>query len=279
MALNDNDGGGKLDKFHLFTKLPTELQLLVWKFYREGQPVLYHHMSLTRRGRVYSARDMQKGELVTTTAQSANQHDADGQALDPAEYKIRFVNGVIMKSARLDVVSSAGYYPLGETWKSPAETWVNFEKDVFFLDSSYDKPGQLRFLFRFFNRETPMDIPDDHWAHRIRQLAIYVDERHSSLADFDRRAFGQLRGLRRVWLVVCRSFWRGSGELVDINIVMASLEQSASYDVSTYRKNVIEDRRRIASGIRDELRQIFQTAKRRGVVIDIVCEGHMIRDF
>ncbi|KAI0153020.1 hypothetical protein GGR57DRAFT_513266 [Xylariaceae sp. FL1272] len=286
MPQNNNDDAGKLDKFHFFPELSPELQLLVWKLYREDQPVLYHFMSVTGQGRVYGARDPEKNELVTTTAQSANQDDEDGQALDPAEYKIRFVNKVKM-GINLDQYVHPSHLGHNLTWlaglvdeiatktgqwKSTATTWVNFEKDIFFLSSTYHKPGQLRFLFQHYSKEDPEDIPGDSWAHRIRQLAMYFCD-DSSLTDFDRHALGQLRGLRKVYLVINRNTWDTLNiTLKSIDDSMAKYQQHAKQPIS-HKANRLIQRWTKARAIRDELRQIFQTANRCGIVIDIVSEG------
>ncbi|KAI0538342.1 hypothetical protein GGR58DRAFT_468628 [Xylaria digitata] len=81
-----------------------------------------------------------------------------------------------------------------------AHTWADFGKDVFIFGSGLRWPGQHRFLYHM-NPKVPQ-IEDDHWAHGIRNLGMYVPKMDSSLCGLDRRTFLQLRGLRKVFLVI-----------------------------------------------------------------------------
>ncbi|TGJ79681.1 hypothetical protein E0Z10_g9076 [Xylaria hypoxylon] len=206
------EGQRKLDEFHLFTKLPTELQLMIWKCWREDQPVIFHYLLLSSHmGRYYVALDTERDRVAQMTARSADPGIDDGMPLDPFEHKIRFANTVSTpnRPGWDDIIPGSmerwGFARTCYDFKLrpvPVHTWVNFHKDIFFLGSDYKFPGQLRFLFSGINRVRLQDIQDDHWAHHIRQLAMYVSKEHPSLCEFDRAAFLQLKSLRKVFLIV-----------------------------------------------------------------------------
>ncbi|KAI2628308.1 hypothetical protein GGS21DRAFT_492628 [Xylaria nigripes] len=201
----------KLNKFHLFTKLPKEIQLMIWRFWEENHSPIYHYLILCARGRCYAAIDSEEGRPLLSTARSASMMLDDGTPLNPFEHKIRFANRVMgnitesfMINNLISLASTKTPNQLDTDYRATStsfSTWVNFDRDVFFLGSNYRYPGQLRFLFSGIGTRSPSALKDDHWAHRIQQLALYVSE-NDHLSDLDRKTLPQLKGLRKVLLVI-----------------------------------------------------------------------------
>ncbi|KAI8628379.1 hypothetical protein F5Y19DRAFT_486056 [Xylariaceae sp. FL1651] len=281
----------KLDKFHLFTELPLELQLLVWKFWREGRPVIHHYLFVSPKGRCYAALDTKRDKFIHTTTQCAKTEVRHGTSLNPMEYKIRFTNSVWMITDYqcvdflVNMVCNAReFWPYfwGEGEKGTLYTWVNFEKDIFFVGSNYRWPGQLRFLFYRIGGKLPQAIKDDHWALRIQQLAMYVSDK-DSLCELDRRAFSQLKHLRKVFLIVHKACysqlediemlrnWRG---LVDLDTIIRKLVAVASSPRSIQMINHIRQEKANAEAIRAQILHICREGNRGHIVrVELVAEG------
>ncbi|KAK8110242.1 uncharacterized protein PG998_006699 [Apiospora kogelbergensis] len=165
----------RLTRFHLFTKLPIELQLIIWSFWREDQPVLRHYMVLTRHTRAYAALDFIAGKFVPTAAHSTDSTKDD--PLDPMEFKIRFSNSVLTTKGSYDDPLSVILNPSSDvpsdsrevfTRLSPAFAWVNFEKDIFCIENlGHRFGGRFRFLSPNIGAKVPKPLAADHWASRI----------------------------------------------------------------------------------------------------------------
>ncbi|KAK8035527.1 hypothetical protein PG993_010522 [Apiospora rasikravindrae] len=169
-----------LDHFHLFTKLPPELRLMVWSMWRQDEPVLRHYMSLFHDTRFYAALDPAAKEFVRTSARSADSDQDD--PLDPMEYKIRFPN-------QIQTIWGKQEHPLSVTFQSqlfhrkggyrnlkPAFAWVNFEKDIFSIENvDHRLGGRFRFLLHHIGAKVPKPLAPDHWASRIQTLALQTE--------------------------------------------------------------------------------------------------------
>ncbi|KAI1260567.1 hypothetical protein F5Y18DRAFT_441765 [Xylariaceae sp. FL1019] len=206
----------ELTEFHFYPKLPMEIKLMIWAFYRQDQSPIWHFMFLTPEGRIYAAQDVETSCIVESTAHSAAADSKKGSIpVDPEEYDIRLTNcSKVAASATyfgglLDMImnptSRARYYynPVLD-WhpKQPTHSWANFGRDVFIFGSGYRHPGQLRFLFDYIGHVAPKDLAEDHWARRIQVLAMFVSLHDGLfLSDLDRRAFTQLNALRKVVLI------------------------------------------------------------------------------
>ncbi|KAI0420517.1 hypothetical protein F5X98DRAFT_371930 [Xylaria grammica] len=216
----------KPDEFHLFRELPPELQRMIWEFWQDDQPAVYHYLFLASSHRHYVAVDSTRSRLVESTAQTADPNVDDGEPLSPFEWKITLNHRISTAVSSLAPESSVripwkrsplapwGFYGgIGdfrlEPRRSPVHTWMNFHKDVFFLGSNYGLPGQLRFFCDPIDAPVPR-LNDNHWSRRIRQLAIYArapdyrrrNDSNGRLSNLDRYVLTQLGGLRRVFIVV-----------------------------------------------------------------------------
>ncbi|KAI3325465.1 hypothetical protein HD806DRAFT_552741 [Xylariaceae sp. AK1471] len=266
-------GPEKLKEFHLFTALPIELQLMIWAYWRSDQPVIHHYMFMGRYRRFYAAYDADQKTLLETTAKSADPGLFEGAPLDPMEYKIRFTNTVAtalrfsdMNTRRINQQSARLQL------KRPAHTWVNFEKDVFFFRNvGYRFPGELKFLFYRIGVKMPKDIKDDHWAHNIRQLAIYTFENEDSLCELDCRAFSQLRGLRKVFIAVKHA---GSGDML-ATFAPHYDERRGFVDFDEFFKHfgtISFPRKVSAEKIRAQLVGIFEQSGRKDIVVRLMVD-------
>ncbi|KAK7954715.1 hypothetical protein PG988_015409 [Apiospora saccharicola] len=169
-----------LDHFHLFPKLAIELQLMIWSFWRQDQPILRHYMSLFHDTRFYAAFDPSTKTFVRTTARSADSEEDD--PLDPMEHKIRFTNQIQtvvgQQKSVLSVVlrSHSRYDEVGYQHLKPAFAWVNFEKDFFNIENiNHRVDGRFRFLMHNIGAKIPKPLAPDHWASRIQTLTMRTE--------------------------------------------------------------------------------------------------------
>ncbi|KAI1125138.1 hypothetical protein F5Y10DRAFT_268380 [Nemania abortiva] len=258
--------------FHLFTALPMELQLIIWEFWMEHQPVIYHYLLLTPKGRCYAALDTDTGRLVNTTGKGLEPDINDDVPLDPAKCKIRFT-GKVMTTTRARVIQDILYIQYCPRYRSrphPVHTWVDFKRDVFFLLSTYRFSGQLRFLFNGIGAYLPADIKDDHWPHRIQQLAIYLHSIMDPLDDLDRDAFSQLKGLQKVFLIV-----RHESEIYGpmnkhLSSGLVDLDEYLKFRVPKHP--ITDDIKPTATKARDQLLRLFQEVNRSHITVELVVD-------
>ncbi|KAI0404889.1 hypothetical protein F4802DRAFT_615287 [Xylaria palmicola] len=283
--MRSKEHNGRLDKFHLFTALPTELQLIIWDFWRENRPVFYHYLFLAPEGRYYSAVNMTSRKTVHTTAQTANPTIDNGLPLDPFECKITFTNRIKRFSMPLNIPAQcllrywngAGTRDLHfKPRRGSRDTWVSFERDTFIVHSTHRLPGKLRFLFNNIGSEAPKDIQHDAWPQGIRRLAMYVFQ-GDSLCELDRRAFSQLKSLRSVWLLVhlsdselgesvSLSFKIGHhlGTIKDMKDIVIEV-QGPGDDFDPIYPALLD-----AQDMRTQLVRLFEEDKRRGIDVRVM---------
>jgi hypothetical protein len=214
-------------QFHLFTKLPGEIQALIWKFAREDQPVLRHYMLLARGGRrEYATVDLKTRQLASPVARSA-QYNRDIPA-EPALSKIHFPKGVrwVRRTRHPGSKSEDTVHPRASA------AWVDFNRDIFFIaNSEFDRPGQMRFLLGDAKRKTKT-ISAQHWAKRIQRLSLdvyaytgppsndgemptHIRNREIKLDELDLRILPELDSLKVLFLVVKMRFtyWAGDRKI------------------------------------------------------------------
>ncbi|KAL7619932.1 hypothetical protein AAE478_010479 [Parahypoxylon ruwenzoriense] len=188
-----------LDRFHLFPRLPAELQLMIWSFWRESQPAIRHYMIVNKKDqRCYGAYDLSLGDFDTRLSKSAELKGND--TVDPMEVKIRLTGTVKKIDCRWELLRHIRFQYRMPLIISRPYVQVNFEKDIFFCYSRSKRPGQLRALFPRIDTWIPKQIDDNNWCLRIRQLAIWLPK-SLSLDRADRAALSQLRALKTIFLI------------------------------------------------------------------------------
>ncbi|KAI1854743.1 hypothetical protein JX265_002380 [Neoarthrinium moseri] len=212
-------------ELHNFPRLPKEIQLLIWDFWRQHAPIIRHYFVLHLSGRAYAAFNCETKNWVQTASRTAEPSHDD--PLDPMEHKILFTNAINValpgtlspapvswahESAHGSVYSHihqilSGHYffDRGNTLR-PAHASVNFRKDVFFIDNiGYRLPGRMRFLFHRIGARRPRWV-ENHWAAKIEKLAFYVNgsqqsELNGFWGEIDIEALANMRLLKKVYLV------------------------------------------------------------------------------
>ncbi|RYP18445.1 hypothetical protein DL765_003957 [Monosporascus sp. GIB2] len=150
--------------------------------------------------RFYGALDTTVGRFMTDSPVARTAERGVDDPPDPLVSKIRFTNRVF-KIAHNSTFNATlnGIPPLASNIY-PAYAWVDFERDIFFIDGRHRFPGLLRVLFHGINRRMPPQLDDDHWSRRIRQLAIRVSK-SDSLEELDKSALAHMRTLKTVFLL------------------------------------------------------------------------------
>ncbi|KAI0886919.1 uncharacterized protein GGS22DRAFT_199242 [Annulohypoxylon maeteangense] len=109
--------------FQFFTRLPTELQLMIWDFWREQKGVVRHFIIYRTEGPCYGAYDVNLRRFITEEG-----------SVDPMNVKINLKvskHPVRRFNEWQTMDRSFGRRPPSVKTKS-SFAWVNFEKDVFF---------------------------------------------------------------------------------------------------------------------------------------------------
>ncbi|KAI5863630.1 hypothetical protein GGS23DRAFT_564674 [Durotheca rogersii] len=152
-----------LDRFHLFSKLPMELQLMIWDLWRASQPIIRHYMFTDSDGkRRYAAYDMSKGAMATRAFLDPRPLLTPGEAVDPMDIKIRLTGEVASADSWYELRNvSYDYNVIGRPLRSPFAR-VNFHKDFFFFHSWSEMPGHLRFMYPRINSQAPKQLDDGH---------------------------------------------------------------------------------------------------------------------
>ncbi|KAI1503990.1 hypothetical protein F5X99DRAFT_373158 [Biscogniauxia marginata] len=266
-----------LREFHLFPKLPIELQLMVWEFWRPDQPSIRHYFFLEALGRSYAAVDMQTNRAVLM----------DESPLDPMKYKICFTNKVATIADR-DTITSIIKGSISKGMRaSPSYTWVDFEKDVFFVhNTTYKLSGHLRFIYRQMGERSPHVIENNHWSIKIQQLALLVSVDTEDLADLDRYTFSHLSALKTVYLV-CKpggyfnpDFFVGNRlaryGFKDLDLVVNQRSANDQYYWAQYSWTTVAREVIAARSLRDKLREVFDRNGQGEVKIEIVCDRSLL---
>ncbi|KAI1497234.1 hypothetical protein F5X99DRAFT_413325 [Biscogniauxia marginata] len=206
-------------EFHLFSKLPVEIQHVIWSFYNETQPIIRHCFSIRpkgrkRSGRAYAAFDEENRLFV----------DRTGKQKDDAEFlnrqKIKLVGKVLVldESSQLPADTSAlpAIYQGRTVPLSPAYIWVNFDHDIFYFGRSRYGIGRrphvhytedwFRFLSNPIDAKIPPILDDGHWIFQVRKLALNVPPASLPMPQSDMDILSRAKRLRKLFIVAGRAF-------------------------------------------------------------------------
>ncbi|CAJ2508972.1 Uu.00g139980.m01.CDS01 [Anthostomella pinea] len=205
-------------EFHLFPRLPPEIQLIIWAIWREDQPVMRQYCFMEREGRCYAALDMEKLQFVKTAGGSIDLRTGESAPLDPMEHQICFTNNISTVTVPEDILRMFRNPRIEQNRRilSPAYTWVNFQRHTFFVHNAhYRLPGRLRFLFHNIGAKIPQEIKSDHWSKRIQKLAVFATAESNTLNDLDKAALLQLTGMKTVFIILPMHHYNNWRQLKD----------------------------------------------------------------
>ncbi|KAI1412846.1 hypothetical protein F5Y13DRAFT_199707 [Hypoxylon sp. FL1857] len=150
-----------LDHFHLFLRLPVELQLMIWAFARENRLVIRHAVFYGPTQRDHGARNAESGEFITASIIKNIAKEGPNDILDTSKPKTLF------RSLTKKIKS----------WDKhifQASTSVSFDKDIFsiFLPpvDTYLSSGYL-----FDSIHGGGEIPKwkENWWCYVQQLEVW----------------------------------------------------------------------------------------------------------
>ncbi|KAI0007456.1 hypothetical protein F4779DRAFT_642984 [Xylariaceae sp. FL0662B] len=164
-------------KFQYFPRLPVELQLMIWEFYRK-QAGIRHYMGVnTKNERLYAAMDTEGNRFVNTYA-TINAPETRWPRSHPAageeSQKIRLIGRHFVPDPG-DEAKSLVTARHTELWNQRQALFlrIHFDKDLVFLDGgggSWDRP-----LSNLNGRE--WNLLNSRWFFEVRHLAIQVPQR------------------------------------------------------------------------------------------------------
>ncbi|KAI0012502.1 hypothetical protein F4779DRAFT_614474 [Xylariaceae sp. FL0662B] len=168
-------------QFHLFTRLPLELQLLIWDFYSASQPVVRHCFGvssyivspITRRyNSEYVAFDEETRVFIDQSA------DPDADCDIYPRRKLSLGPVCHMMDTRLPPYTATGFSAVSPgiqfTHVPRAHAWANLDRDIFFFFTC--PPVPLPF-------PDPRDslFVDAPWIGDVRRLALAAPRRYLRL--------------------------------------------------------------------------------------------------
>ncbi|KAI2627794.1 hypothetical protein GGR54DRAFT_432372 [Hypoxylon sp. NC1633] len=191
--------------FPQFTKLPPEIQLVVWGFHRD-RLARRHCFLIGICHRVYEAFDPEKGKTVRNVLP---RHD-DAKSRGPYNSKIRFTGRVEIVFGK-DPVADAGkwYMHKNTRYINAPRVSADLDYDLFYFHHFPYHGGYLsdpigewfRFLRKPINREDSR-LPANHWITDVRYLALSVPRADCRASEWDLQVLERLKVLKAVWLVI-----------------------------------------------------------------------------
>ncbi|KAI5863747.1 hypothetical protein GGS23DRAFT_512322 [Durotheca rogersii] len=184
-----------------FTKLPLELQFLVWDYYRDSLPVIRHCFSISSEGRrIYATYD--EGSLLIVDRHVSQKDDSSSYL--PYMTKIRFTGHILAPR------SYGAGFPSDDASVSLRQVFIcaDLERDVFHFNYRGRPVHGLDEWFCFLRnpirRHPPPELPRDHWISQVRNLTLTHPRTGTlTLSDWDRHVLSRMRRLRTVHLSVC----------------------------------------------------------------------------
>ncbi|KAI1869747.1 uncharacterized protein JN550_005728 [Neoarthrinium moseri] len=223
-------------QFHLFGRLPRELQLMIWEEARPSHRHLfyldraYDHRLVNVGCRIYTCLETKTDTVVQRTA--GHKAPALADRIDVADWfdsdKVRLTGRIMAVNDSEDDRTRYNLHKVYsgdltdiediEDWHVlkpepyPTSVYMNFERDVFAFKSN--DLCLLDFLKTNYKRNQQAPLPDGHWFFKVQKLAFPLVMNWDSLpfylqppqTMFDVETLGRARELKIVYLVVARSW-------------------------------------------------------------------------
>ncbi|KAI1259317.1 hypothetical protein F5Y18DRAFT_410577 [Xylariaceae sp. FL1019] len=249
-------------QFHFFTRLPSELQMLIWKFHNANEPVVRHCFGLYKEGAVqemtYAAFDEEtRLFLDLTTAFTHHQLGSPVRAVVPLPAAV-----AVRSDLQPPYTAGKDYLALykgtyyckrrGDIDRPATHTLINFEKDILYFENNQRDSSGQSYLFDLIAHGLAPALPlasshsqhdePSHWIFSARKIAFKLEGISEAMIDKHINLLRSFRRLREVLLVHCQ--WKGidqafksvkifdvpdnSHGLIDVSRFLARKHQTAS---------------------------------------------------
>ncbi|KAK7917621.1 hypothetical protein PG985_011229 [Apiospora marii] len=208
----------QLTQFHLFTKLPPELQNMIWaKYDDEVDPVIWHEFSYARcslrRSRRHTIGNTTPDSLEDVQSYRVRRPDDDSRPDD--EHKKKSISRTLAPLTGVDLplhprvrIDARGEPQCGDGRRpGPARFRARLDRDVFYFTHSGPAPKNfLGFLSPCAAGQDPPPLADDHWFFQTRKLAIGPSI--LKLGPFDQDTLRRHQGLTDIWVVASADLYK-----------------------------------------------------------------------
>ncbi len=189
--------------FHLFNKLPREIQDMIWKLHREHRGIRHYLTESPQTTRHYAAIDIETNlfarTLLTKRTASIFWDENDRPTKGESDAKIRLI-GVNSVSEPGDFAKSVATANYPTTWRKVSQPHIriNYKTDVVVLEGVF---VCLRPVFSL-QHALPIGLMDlvGHWLANVHFLAVNV----ASCRMGVERGIAALPALEHLYLVVYR---------------------------------------------------------------------------
>ncbi|CAJ2509313.1 Uu.00g143390.m01.CDS01 [Anthostomella pinea] len=193
-------------EFHYFPRLPVELQLMIWGFYR-GSKAIRHSFSIKNGQRVYAAFDEEKGKIVSIRAKRGD------SSIVPGVQNIRLTGKVCFETrdwAIKTLWKPASWVEHERRDTSAAGVLADFEHDVFYSDlisfirRSRNPPGWFRFVRNPISQSNLTKLKGDRWVLKVEKLALPLwchGPSPDQADEFDMKVLTRMTSLKTVMFV------------------------------------------------------------------------------
>ncbi|KAI1372137.1 hypothetical protein F4677DRAFT_463599 [Hypoxylon crocopeplum] len=186
-------------------KLPVELQLMVWDFYRYTQPPRRHCFSVDGKGhRVYAAINCKTKKIIDNSADRGDGHESP--ILNETRIRLTGLVQVEMNSECINTIFNTNSRRK-RLAKSSSFVYVDLHYDVFCFNNckypTLSEPEWFCFLYNPINRMPRPLVPSDHWIFRVRKIALAASKPTYKASNWDfMNILNRMKSLKEVWLVV-----------------------------------------------------------------------------
>ncbi|XXH01584.1 hypothetical protein Hte_007944 [Hypoxylon texense] len=191
-------------EFHYFTKLPMEIQSMIWNIHRDRAAMQHCFHVAANRYRFYAAIDAENREIVNRCMEGGEK----GQNSLPYESKIRFTGTVRLfkyKPGRNNSSTQNSKRAKRLTEVPSAHVYADLERDLFYFNySNHSRGDWLRFIHNPIDRIGPPQLPESHWIFRVRNIALRLPTQGVPVSVEDSTLLSGMKSLENVYLVVPR---------------------------------------------------------------------------
>ncbi|OTA55882.1 hypothetical protein K449DRAFT_438447 [Hypoxylon sp. EC38] len=260
----------KARKFRYFTRLPPELQLMIWEFYEDVRLPIRHCFSIDCRSRrVYAAFDARRKRVINTLAKPED----NSFIFLPHTKKIRFTGIIHVEPPSHKEHIFDGEYGLREAVSSPV-VYADLKHDIFcFNYCPYHQSFKewFRFLRNPISHVQPPKLPEDHWIFGVRAIALSVPTADVEGSSWDLQVIRRMSSLKCVYHIapshLCNRFSWMDPTYPPLENGTAHSRQSSGFIV--YRSLCPEDKHTLReNGYSEHIFRIYGAMARPILAVD-----------
>ncbi|KAI1372471.1 hypothetical protein F4677DRAFT_432365 [Hypoxylon crocopeplum] len=189
--------------FSLFPKLPIEIQLMIWEFYTENQPIIRHcFLRETKNASTYMqyyvAFDEESRSFVDKTVDARDDTNlpTHRKVVLPYDCKPVSVERPPYTATRIRNMVQHGRRTHRKTPIQSRVTLANFDRDIFyFWGDTFD-------AFQCMADHTTPSLPSKYWLFSVRHLAFNTEKSGALyLSEWGNQLLARMKRLKTVYII------------------------------------------------------------------------------